>query len=291
MAENSKIEWCHHSANLWWGCTEVHKGCDKCYARVFSNRYNNGDKSLWGNDKPRKEIKSVWANLRKWQKVAERKGEFHRVFVGSMMDVFEKPMPVIDSKGEMQPYTTGDLRERFFTQVVPECPNLIFLLLTKRPSNINKYIPERWKENPPANVMYGASVVDQKTFNNVMNHLSGVKGKKFLSMEPLLDEVNISYISGPEYCCDGWECGCAGLPIDPPAFLAAGINWIIVGGESGHGRREFNPDWARKIQVDCWSFNIPFFMKQWDKVKPIPEDLMVRQFPEYHLTMNFEPVN
>jgi len=53
---------------------------------------------------------------------------------------------------------------------------------------------------------------------------------------------------------------------------------VIVGGESGHGRRPFDPDWARSIRDECKAAGVPFFMKQIDKVQPIPEDLMIRQF-------------
>ncbi len=63
--ENSKIEWTNHTANLWWGCTEVHEGCSNCYAVAFAHRYNH---DIWGNDKPRKEVKSVWKELEKFQK-------------------------------------------------------------------------------------------------------------------------------------------------------------------------------------------------------------------------------
>lgn len=59
MALDSKIEWTHHTANLWWGCTNVHEGCDNCYAEAWANRYG----VKWGNDAPRKEVKSVWGNL------------------------------------------------------------------------------------------------------------------------------------------------------------------------------------------------------------------------------------
>ena len=51
MAENSKIEWTHHTANLWWGCTKVHAGCDNCYAETLSKRYG---KDVWGKDKSRR---------------------------------------------------------------------------------------------------------------------------------------------------------------------------------------------------------------------------------------------
>lgn len=253
MGENSKIEWTHHTANLWWGCTKVHSGCDHCYAETLANRWNN---DVWGNDKPRKEIKSVWDNFKKYQIMAQAAGEIHRVFVGSMMDIFEKPMPMIDNNGEKLEYNTGDLRNRFFNEVVPNSPNLLFLLLTKRPSNINRHIPQGWKMYPPKNVMFGTSPVDQKTSETLINQLLDVNGKRFLSVEPQLESVNIK-----GFLFDG------------------GIDWVIQGGESGHGKRPFNLDWAYYLKQQCADTKTPYFFKQIDKIQPIPEDLMVRQFP------------
>lgn len=110
MALDSKIEWCHHTANIWWGCTNVHEGCDNCYAEKWANRYG----VKWGNDAPRREVKGVWGNLLGMQAKAASAGEIHRVFVGSMMDIFEKPMPVINTAGDSMPYQTDTLRRRFF---------------------------------------------------------------------------------------------------------------------------------------------------------------------------------
>lgn len=201
MAENSKIEWTTHTINLWWGCTKVHEGCDNCYAEVLAKRFKN---NIWGNNNPRKEIKSVWNDLNKYQKIAKQKNEIHRVFVGSMMDVFEKPIPLIDAN--IPEYTTGVLRNRLFEFIeLSYYPNLLFLFLTKRPSNINKYIPTSWKENPPTNVMFGTSPANQKTFNDLTNQLLKVKGKKFLSIEPQLDAIKVETLG----------------------FRGGGINWII----------------------------------------------------------------
>lgn len=265
MAKNSKIEWTNHTANLWHGCTKVHEGCDNCYAETLSKRWGN---DIWGNDKPRKEIKSVWSDLAKYQKLAAQAGEEHKVFVGSMMDIFEKPMPLIDSKGNKvfvdvptdtgmrRMYVTTDvLREQLFDEISwGHYPNLMFLFLTKRPSNINKYIPSSWKDTPPANVMFGTSPVNQQTAYILINQLIKVKGKRFLSVEPQLESISLLH----------W------LPK---------IDWVIQGGESGHHKRPFNLEWAYDLKDQCKSANIPYFFKQIDKVKPIPEDLMIRQFP------------
>lgn len=251
MAKNSKIEWCHHTANLWIGCVEVHEGCDNCYARVLNQRWKGNN---WGNDVPRKEVKSVWDNLAKFQKLAKESGEIHRVFVGSMMDIFEKPMPLINSKGELLKEDTGKLRSSFFNQIdFGRYENLLFLLLTKRPSNINKYIPESWKESPPSNVMFGTSPVNQNTFDKLVGQLMQVSGKKFLSIEPQLESIS--------------------LPIN---FK---IDWIIQGGESGHHKRPFCLGWATTLRNECATLGIPYFFKQIDKIQPIPEDFMIREFP------------
>jgi protein gp37 len=255
MAINTTIEWTDHTANLWWGCTTVHEGCMNCYALSLARRWGN---DIWGNDKPRKKIKSVWTDLLKFQKAAKSANTIRKVFVGSMMDIFEKPMPLIDSNGEALDENTGDLRNKFFENISAGLyPNLMFLLLTKRPSNINKFIPEEWKTNPPANVMFGTSPVNQATSFTLIEQLLKVNGKRFLSVEPQLDKITL-------------------LP-----WLSSGeIHWVIQGGESGAGKRPFNTDWARDLKAECQATNTPYFFKQIDKVKPIPSDLHVREFPK-----------
>jgi protein gp37 len=278
MATNSKIEWTHHTANLWWGCTEVHDGCKNCYAFALAHRYG---KHVWGNDNPRRLIKNVWEEMGKYQKQAAAVGEYHRVFVGSMQDIFEKPMPLIDNNGI--PYVegvdefwnTGQLRDKFFNEVVPNSPNLMFLLLTKRPSNINKYIPESWKTNPPKNVMFGTSPVNQETAEKLIVQLSKVNGKRFLSIEPQLEKIDLMAKAN-----DGTD-----------RVLLDLVHWNINGGESGHHKRPFDTDWARIIRDDCKAKGVPFFMKQVDKIQAIPGDLMIKEFPKYHnLTNNLKQV-
>lgn len=259
MGENSKIEWCNHTANLWHGCTKVTAGCDHCYAETLSHRWGN---DIWGNDKPRKEIKSVWKDLEKYQKLAEGAGEIHRVFVGSMMDIAEKPMPVIDSNGRKTQYKTNSLRDILFGFISDGYyDNLLFLFLSKRPSNYNKQIPEAWKTSPPKNVMFGTSPCDQATADKLIPQLLQVKGFKFLSVEPMLEAISLH------------------KKYDGNKRLIDGIDWVICGGESGHGKRPFDCDWARFLRWECRSADVAFFMKQVDKIQPIPDSLMTRQFP------------
>ncbi|PQJ09379.1 hypothetical protein CJD36_019215 [Flavipsychrobacter stenotrophus] len=253
MGKNSSIEWTKHTGNLWHGCTKVHEGCNNCYAETCAVRWGN---DIWGNDKPRKKIQSTFSDLIKYQKLAKAVGEIHRVFVGSMCDIFEKPMPLIDKKGDALNENTGDLRDQLFKNISDGMyPNLMFLLLTKRPGNVNKYIPETWKVNPPVNVMFGTSPVSQTTSNTLIPQLLQVNGKRFLSVEPQLDEITLL-----------------------PWLESKQISWVIQGGESGPGRRPFNTDWARKLLAECKATDTPYFFKQIDKVLPIPPDLQVREF-------------
>jgi protein gp37 len=251
--ENSKIEWTDHTANPWWGCTKVHEGCDNCYACALAGRYGH---KVWGKGNLRKEVKSFWATLTNLQKKALAIGNRQSVFVGSMMDIFEKPMPLADWQGNELIYDTGEVRHKLFENINSGLyPNLIFLFLTKRPGNINKYIPENWKQNPPENVIFGTSPVNQLTADKLIPQLLQVNGRRFLSVEPQLEELTL---------------------LD---WLHSGqIHWVIQGGESGPGKRHFDTDWARKLLAECKTTGIPYFFKQVDKVKPIPEDLTVREF-------------
>jgi len=253
--ENSKIEWTDHTANLWWGCTEVHEGCDRCYAKIFSHRYDGGT-PLWGKDAPRRRIKGVWDALDKFQRHAFDANKIHRVFVGSMMDIFEKSRPLVDRDGTGIDGETGELRKELFKRISEgRYPNLLFLLLTKRPSNILKYIPKEWIEQPRQNVMYGTSVVNQQTFDTLVPQLNKVNGHKFLSIEPQLDHINLD------------------------RGLVNGIDWIIQGGESGGHKRPFNLEWGRSMRDQCKNLGIPYFFKQINKIQEIPKDLMIREFP------------
>jgi protein gp37 len=264
MAENSKIEWCDHTVNLWWGCVKVHAGCDNCYAEKLANRF--GD-NIWGVNSQRKRIKSSFKDLEKYQKAAKREGIKYKVFVGSMMDIFEKNFSIRPSQWYIEDgfvYTcTSDIRHKFFQNIGKGMyPNLIFLFLTKRPSNIGKFIPALWITNPPSNVWFGCSVSNQSTFDNLVPKLLKVNGNKFLSIEPQISSISIESIL------------VNGMPQVFP-------DWIIQGGESGHGKRHFDVEWARNMRDECEFFMIPYFFKQIDKKQEIPEDLKIRQFPKF----------
>jgi len=252
--QNSKIEWCDHTNNLWWGCEEVHRGCDNCYARVLANRWG---KDVWGGELPRERKVNAFKDLATFQRKADLEGVKKTVFVGSMMDVFEKSKPLLNPIDDYA--STSDLRIKLFTEFeFNEYPNLIFLFLTKRPSNINKMITEFIKY-PLDNIWFGASVVDHKSMMDVSRHMDKVNGNTFWSIEPLLEKINIK---------------------EPFSMGIKMPQWIIVGGESGRKKRPFSLEWADQIQSDCAELGIPYFFKQIDKVKSIPEEMLIREFPK-----------
>ena len=253
--KNIGIGWTYYTWNAWWGCTKVHKGCDNCYAEKRSDSFTpNGEPSLWGEGVPRERKKGAFKALNKYQKEAAKAGENRTVFCGSMMDIFEKSKPLSNPDWDFK--STEDLRSRFLSNIPNRYPDLTFLLLTKRPSNINKYIPPSWKTGePPKNVWFGCSPVDQPTLDTFIKQMAKVKGNKFLSIEPQLGHIDLK------------------------GAKEAGIKWIIQGGESGPNRRPFDLAWADSIREQCKALEIAYFFKQIDKVKEIPPSYLVREFP------------
>jgi protein gp37 len=247
MAQNSKIEWTDHTVNFWHGCTKVHAGCDNCYAEKLANRFG----TEWGEGVPRKRIKSAFKDLAMYQKRAAKEGVNYKIFCGSMMDIFEKSKPLSNPAFNLQ--ETAHLRASFFNHIPQVYPNLTFLMLTKRPSNINKYTPFPWKEQPPENVVFGCSPVDQPTYDTFIRQMAKVNGKKFLSIEPQLGHINL--------------------------HSTEGIDWIIQGGESGTNKRPFKLEWADSMREQCKALNIPYFFKQIDKVQEIPPSYLIRETP------------
>lgn len=268
MAEKTEIAWTDSTANLWWGCTEVHAGCDHCYAREFSR--NRTGKDVW-KDQPRALTKGVWRDLAKWQREAPafraEHGRTRRVFVGSMMDIFEKPMPAVTWSGEPAG-TTEAARQRFFNEVVPACPDLTFLLLTKRPGNVAKYVPASWLEPGgwPPYVWVGTSVVDQGTAETLIPQLLRLPGPLFLSMEPLLGPVDLTvHLEAMKLAC---LSSAFSVDVLRPAPVSPGILWIIVGGESGTDARPMHPDWARGLRDQAARAGLAFLFKQWGEWLP-----------------------
>jgi protein gp37 len=262
--QNSKIEWTDHTANFWWGCFKVSPGCQHCYAETLAHRYQ---KNIWGPvSTTDRELKvGIWKELPKWNAKAKSDGVRRRVFVQSMSDFFEAHPQVLN------------VRQRAL-ELMLKCDWLDFQVLTKRPENILRMTPKWFQNDWPENVWPGTSVENQEMADLRIPELLKIPAKvRFLSMEPLLGPVDLFDIAAGIYELDCLR-GKYGEHARPQADCAK-VDWVIVGGESGPKRRLFNPAWARAIRDQCVAVGVPFFMKQWDKVQPIPDDLMIREFP------------
>jgi protein gp37 len=244
MAENSKIEWCDHTFNPWMGCTEVSPACAKCYAKALTKRYGHAG---WGPHAERIRTSAAnWKQPYAWQRKASSSlGDKPRVFCASLADVFENRIP-------------EEWRSDLF-KVIDDTPCLNWLLLTKRPQLVAKMLPPDWGQPhgdewfAGENVWLGTTVENQEEAERRIPHLTAIPAVvRFLSAEPLLGAIQ------PDL---------------------TGIDWVICGGESGPGRRPMDPGWARALRDQCAASGVAFFMKQMDKVQPIPDDLMIRQFP------------
>jgi len=309
MAEDSKIQWTTHTFNPWSGCSKVHAGCTHCYAEVnYSVKMRgvkwgpNGTRVVAADATWKEPLK--WNRLA-MQAMLDHESETNlgkdlgpyerpRVFCASLADVFEDWQgPMLDHHGEKleedgdaYPRNTvsmNDVRARLFA-LIDATPNLDWMLLTKRPENVRRMWPVELdnKGFTPVkrrrdNVWLGTSISDQGTFDKWTPELLKLRDLSpvlFLSAEPLVGPVDMLYPSsmfpdGPRRCCDGRECGCRGMPVDP--WMLWGIDLVIVGGESGHGARPCNVEWIRSIVKQCAEANVACFVKQLGSVSEFNE--------------------
>ncbi|MGC1494667.1 MAG: phage Gp37/Gp68 family protein [Sulfitobacter sp.] len=223
MAENSGIEWTDHTFNPWIGCTKISAACDHCYAEaLMEGRFNSG---LWGPHADRRRTKT-WGDPVKFQKKAKAEGRRYRVFVASLADVFDNHKSIL-------PEWRRDL-----WALIKSCPDLDFLLLTKRPENITRFLPDDWGNGYP-NVWLGSTVEDQKAADRAKHLIKVPAVVHFLSMEPLLSAVDLSGV-------------------------IHGLEWVITGGENGKLYRPVDPDWFRDLRDQCHTADVPFLFKQWE---------------------------
>jgi len=225
--ENSTIEWTDHTFNPWMGCSKCSKGCDHCYASAMMEEHWR--RVIWGPGGTRKRTSPEnWMKPLRWNK--ESPGA--RVFCASLADVFENYKG--DGSTLDQPTSLDQWRHDLF-DLIEKTPALEWLLLTKRPQNAAKFLRKRL----PENVWIGTSVEDQKAADQRVPHLKSIPAKvRFLSCEPLLGPLNLRNH----------------LP---------GIDWVIVGGESGKSPRPMNADWVRDIRDQCLAAGVAFHFKQW----------------------------
>ena len=242
--EFSKIEWTNHTFNPWMGYQKVSPGCDHCYAEaMMDHRYG---KVEWGPHGERKRTSEQnWKKPLRWNGRARETSTRQRVFCASLADVWDNQAP-------------KKWRADLF-QLIAATPELDWQLLTKRPENISKMLPAAiagLKPWPWRNVWLGTTCEDQIHHDRRWRILSEIPAVvHFVSYEPAL---------GP-------------LVLPSRSVLP---DWIICGGESGAGARMMAPQWARDLLCNCQNERVAFFMKQMTGKKPIPPDLLVRQFPK-----------
>ena len=213
MSVNSKIEWTENTWNPITGCTKISEGCENCYAcqmvlrlqKMGSVKYENGFRlTLHENS-----LNEPYA----WKKPA-------RIFVNSMSDLFHADVPI-------------DYIQKVFT-VMNANPQHIFQILTKRSSRFDEIVPHViWT----GNIWLGVTV-ENSNHKSRIDELRTVPAKvKFISFEPLLNDIG---------------------KID-----FTGVDWAIVGGESGWHARPMEQAWVLRIKEQCEHQNVLFYFKQW----------------------------
>jgi protein gp37 len=317
MSEKTAIAWCDSTLNFWEGCTKISEGCANCYAATRDQRFHRG--KHWGPCAPRlNHVVSATKKVLAWNKkpwvcpacghcMTEGESQSYRgcpmkwedgtaffqihpyqhhrrrVFLGSLMDWLDPEVPV---------KWLADMLD-----VIRRCPDLDFLLLTKRPQYFKTRINDILNEQPhsplaafmltpwldgdyPTNIWLGVSVENQEAADRRIPELLRIPAKvRFLSVEPLLEPVDLRN-----------GLGLMGAPGD--------VDWVIVGGESGPKARPCNVEWIRSIVKQCAEASVKCFVKQMGR-KPIlpdgttvwlcdragadpaewPADLRVQQFP------------
>ncbi len=273
MAE-TKIEWTHgpngekgFTFNPWMGCQKVSPACDHCYAEV-----NKAVRTLgvqWGTGAERRRTSEAnWKLPTRWNAEAERLGIRYRVFCASLADVFDNAVP---------PEWRRDLFD-----LIAKTPHLDWLLLTKRIGNVNQMAKDALVaslhdtvDGPPRmppNVWIGATICNQPEADRDIPKLLAVPAaKRFLSMEPLLGPVDLRKItvrSGATPTALSISLGDYVQPLTGNFTDSPRIDWVIVGGESGHHARPMHPDWARSLRDQCQAAGVPFLFKQWGEWAP-----------------------
>lgn len=217
MGDKSAISWTHATFNPWEGCVKVSEECSNCYAAARDERFHNGEN--WGKDAGRfHHAPAYWRQPYAWDRAALAAGERRRVFCGSLCDIMED-----------RPDLTAARNETF--RISAETKYLDWLFLTKWPQNFSKFLPDY-----PPHWWLGTTVGVKKSLWRIDAIRDLPARVKFLSIEPLLEDLG---------------------KID-----LRGISWVICGAESGQGARPMNRDWARSVRDQAVEQGARFFYKQ-----------------------------
>ncbi|MDH4458197.1 MAG: phage Gp37/Gp68 family protein [Nevskia sp.] len=221
MSSQSSIEWTERTWNPVVGCLKVSAGCKHCYAEVMARRLSAMGVAAY--QQPFTQVRMLPERLVEPLSV-KRPVTW---FVNSMSDLYQDDVP--DSFIDEVFHT---MREAHWHQ---------FQILTKRADRLERY--HRNAAAVPDNVWLGVSVENRKQGLPRIDLLRKVQAPvRFLSVEPLLEDLG--------------------------AMNLAGIDWVIVGGESGKQARPMKLEWALSVQRQCKQAEVAFFFKQWGAVGP-----------------------
>jgi protein gp37 len=224
MSLNSHIEWTDATWNPVRGCVKVSPGCKHCYAETFAERFRGvrGHPYEQGFD-----LRLVPEKL--FEPFSWRSPKL--VFVNSMSDLFQTGVP--------------DEYVGMVCQVMATAKWHTYQVLTKRAERLRDQLSGPLSiAAGQENIWWGVSVEDKKHGVPRIEHLRSAPARvRFLSIEPLLEDLGDIDLSG--------------------------IAWVIVGGESGPGARPMNKEWVVSIRNQCKASRVPFFFKQWGGVRKV----------------------
>ena len=221
MSDKSKIEWTDATWNPVRGCTKISPGCKHCYAEVFAERFRGVPGHPYERGFDLRLVPEKLEEPLKWK-------SSRLVFVNSMSDLFHEGVP--------DDYIVK------VAEVMSTASWHTFQVLTKRSDRMRDLINSKLKfAAHHAHIWWGVSVENQKHGLPRVEHLRASDvAVRFLSIEPLLEELGLVNLSG--------------------------IHWVIVGGESGHGARPMRKEWVISVRKQCREARVPFFFKQWGGV-------------------------
>ena len=222
MSDGSAIEWTDATWNPVRGCTKVSPGCKHCYAETFAERWRGLPDHPYGQGFDLRLVPEKLEEPLGWRRP-------RRIFVNSMSDLFQEGVPAVFVKRVFETMARADWHT--------------FQVLTKRDERMRDLVtalPKTLVGHP--HVWLGVSVEDRKYGVPRIDVLREVPaGVRFLSIEPLLEDVG--------------------------RLDLRGIDWVIVGGESGPGARPMKCEWVTDIRDQCQRAGVPFFFKQWGGVQ------------------------
>lgn len=284
MADATKIEWSEATWNPITGCTVHSAGCTNCYAMKLAGTRLQNHPSRAGLTMATK-AGPVWTGEvrfnRGWLNQPVQWAKPRMIFVCAHADLFHKDVP------------TEWIDEIF--DIMETATQHTYQVLTKRSDRMREYLVERYTNRfPPPNIWIGVSVENQAAADErIPDLLRTPAAVRWVSMEPLLEQVQLTNINGANSKAPAvyWVNALSGEHDDMcrPCAPLPKLDWIVIGGESGTGARRFELEWMGYTIAQCKIYEVPVFAKQLGKklnpkdykdFEKWPKGLRVRQWPE-----------